>query len=218
MKIKEWENLVYSKYIVRKLNSFEEIKEFLSYYFDIKSDFKLAYRCGLITYYIYLKNEKEFQIISFQQNGDNNKTNFTFDYDKFINLYYSLRKTKNFENYRKCVNEQLNLKAYNWDQLTNEEQGFFTKFTTVNIETLTESEISEENFYAAYQFEEKSIAKREVFPTLYMGLNTTIVFLESKDKIKISNFCLRDSGGLSQEELNLFYNDINPLTDGKVKL
>lgn len=215
MKIKDWENYINSRYKVKKLTNTDEIKSFFPSYKEQKYNFVVAYRYGEISYFIYLKNKTEYKILSLQETQKNKNSNFIYDYNKFINFYHTLEKTHNIEQYCKDIEENFNLKKLKWDMLSLEEKDVFEKYTTFNIESITEDEISNDKFYAAYQFEEESITKRKVIPTLYMGLTTMIVFVESKDQVNISQISMRDSGGLTTNELELFYNDINPFKNEK---
>ncbi len=75
-------------------------------------------------------------------------------------------------------------------------------------EVITETDISNEDYYASYVFSEDEIAGREVKSILDSGWNTTIIFLASKDKINISNYFIHDSNGLTEEELRKFVKSV----------
>lgn len=81
---------------------------------------------------------------------------------------------------------------------------------------ITETEITNEEFYAAYVFDENKIANRIVISYDNSGWNTTVIFLASIDKINISNYFIHESNGLTRNEMELFCNDINPLKNEKV--
>ncbi len=71
-------------------------------------------------------------------------------------------------------------------------------------EEITETDISNEDYYASYVFNENEIAGRNVKSIDNSGWNTTIIFLASKDKINISNYFIHESNGLTREEMDKF--------------
>lgn len=105
------------------------------------------------------------------------------------------------------INNINNLKQYLSD-IRNYENNF-------SPEELTEGEISNNDYYAAYIFDESKIVNREVRTKCNSGWNKLVVFIASKDKINISNYSISTAGGLSNEEYSKFYNQINPLEDEK---
>lgn len=122
-------------------------------------------------------------------------------------------KIKAWENYvikkynAKKINDFLQLKEY----LTNP-LNYAYNFTP---EEITETEISNSEYYSAYVFDEDKIAQRKVISNDNSGWNTTIVFLASKDKVTISDYFLHESNGLTREEMDKFSKDIYPLGDEK---
>ena len=118
-------------------------------------------------------------------------------------------KIKDWENYvikkygAKKVENILQLKNY-----LSDEENYIHNFTP---EEITETEILNEEYYAAYVFDESKIAKRKVETKYESCWNKLIIILASKDKINISNYCINTAGGLTNEESSKFYNDINPL-------
>lgn len=119
------------------------------------------------------------------------------DWENYIIQKYKAQKIINF----------LDLKKY----LTNPENYSFD--FTPNI--ITETEIPNTEFYAAYVFDENIIGNRIVKSTINSGWNTTIVFIGSKDNVNITKIFMHDSNGLTNEELDNFYLDINPLISTK---
>ena len=118
-------------------------------------------------------------------------------WEKYIYEKYNAIKIDNF----------LDLKNY----LTNP-LNYSHNFTP---EEITESEISNEDFYAAYVFDENKIAGRKVSSEDNSGWNTTIVFIASKDKSSISNYFIHESNGLFRQEMDNFCKDINPMQDSE---
>lgn len=122
-------------------------------------------------------------------------------------------KIKAWENYvikkynAKKINDFLQLKKY----LTNP-LNYAYNFTP---EEITETEISNSEYYSAYVFDEDKIAQRKVISNDNSGWNTTIVFLASKDKVTISDYFIHESNGLTREEMDKFCKDIYPLGDEK---
>lgn len=122
-------------------------------------------------------------------------------------------KIKAWENYvikkynAKKINDFLQLKKY----LTNP-LNYAYNFTP---EEITETEISNSEYYSAYVFDEDKIAQRKVISNDNSGWNTTIVFLASKDKVTISDYFIHESNGLTREEMDKFSKDIYPLRDEK---
>ena len=111
-------------------------------------------------------------------------------WEKLINLKYKVKKVED-------INQ---LKPY----LTSPKmyQNLFTVFD------ITETEIDDSNFYAAYVFDENQIVNRNVISKDNSGWNTTVLFIESKDKKNITNWFIHQSNGLYPEEMDLFLTDI----------
>lgn len=116
-------------------------------------------------------------------------------WEKYIYEKYNATKVNNFLDLKKYLSNPLNY-AHN--------------FTP---EEITETEISNEDFYAAYVFDESNIAKRKVETKYESCWNKLIVILASKDKVNISDYCINTAGGLTDEESIKFYNEINPFGD-----
>lgn len=209
VKIIDWENFIFKTYKVRKIKNLEQIKSFYTHSDNV---FKLAYDLGTSLLCIYLSSRFGFYMLSIPKNEKSQTIDYlgNFDYE-LLSLYYTLRQTNDINNFKKTIEEKYHLKELSWDELTEEEQIIFTSHTSLTIENMTEQEISSDKFYSAYQFDEKSIANREIKPTFYMGIDTTIVFIESEDNLNISQYCIRDSGGLTEEESDKFATTINPI-------
>lgn len=117
------------------------------------------------------------------------------DWENYITNKYGAQKIEDFIQLREYLSDQRNY-AHN--------------FTP---EEITETEISNDEYYAAYVFDESNIAKRKVKTKYESGWNKLVVILASKDKINISDYCINTAGGLTDEESSRFYNDINPFGD-----
>ena len=123
-------------------------------------------------------------------------------------------KIKDWENYvinkygAQKVDDVLKLKQY----LTNQ----FSYSYNFTPEEITETEITNEDYYSAYVFNEDEIAHRKVISHDNSGWKTTIIFIASNDKINISNYFIHESNGLTREEMDKFCNDVYPL--GKEKI
>ena len=122
------------------------------------------------------------------------------DWEKYVTERYNAHKIDNFIELKKYLTSPRNY-AHN--------------FTP---EEITETVIMDNEYYSAYVFDENIIAKRKVISNDNSGWNTTIVFLASKDKVTISKYFIHDSNGLTNEEMDNFCNDINPLDDGKTRV
>jgi len=199
MKIKDWENYIFKKYKVVKTGNIQEIKKF---YPSKPSPLytTLTYKDSVVFIF---SNDKVHSngFLSYKDTQESTSLfeqylkNFGTKKAIILKNYCDLAKTLGWE--EKPFNK-LNIKA----------KDFYNKQTAFSIEKITENEIADEYFYSAYIFDENFIASRQVVPTYYMGTNTLIVFLESKDNINISQISIRDSGGLSKIELNTFYDDM----------
>lgn len=119
------------------------------------------------------------------------------DWENYVYEKYDAIKATKFEDLKNYVSDQRNY-AHN--------------FTP---EEVTEGEISNEDYYAAYVFDESKIAKRKVITKYESCWKKLIVVLASKDKINISNYCINTAGGLNDEESIRFYRDINPMQDSE---
>ncbi len=118
-------------------------------------------------------------------------------------------KIKNWENhvYKKYGAEKIE----NFSDLKNyltSPKNYAHNFTPGEI---TEGYIENDEFYSAYVFDEYKIANRSFMTYRNTCWTTTIVFLASKDTVNISNYFIHTAGGLTEEELSKFYNDINPM-------
>ena len=119
------------------------------------------------------------------------------DWENYVIKKYNAQKIDNF----------LELKQYLSDPIN-----YAHNFTP---EEITETEISNDEYYSAYVFDESIIAKREVQTKYESCWNKLIVILASVDNVNISNYCINTAGGLTEKESSKFYNDINPLGDRK---
>ena len=119
------------------------------------------------------------------------------DWENYVTKKYNAQKIDNF----------LELKQY-----LSDSENYAHNFTPNEI---TETEISNDEYYSAYVFDESIIAKRVVVSHINSGWNTTVVFLASKDKLNISNYFIHESNGLTRAEMDAFCKDINPLGDRK---
>ncbi len=117
------------------------------------------------------------------------------DWENYVIKKYNAQKIDNFLELKKYLSDLKNY-AHN--------------FTP---EEITETEISNDEYYSAYVFDESIIAKREVQTKYESCWNKLIVILASVDNVNISNYCINTAGGLTEEESSKFYNDINPLKD-----
>ena len=111
-------------------------------------------------------------------------------WENLINSKYDVKKITNIN----C------LKPY----LTNPKM-YFNMFTVYDI---TETEIDDKNFYAAYIFDERQIAGRKVVLPGDSGWTTTVIFIESKDGKNISNYFMHHSNGMAVEEIDIFLTKI----------
>lgn len=118
-----------------------------------------------------------------------------FKWEKYVYEKYNAIKIDNFLDLKKYLTNPLNY-AHN--------------FTP---EEVTESEISNEDFYAAYVFDENKIAGRNVSSGDNSGWNTTVVFIASKNRSLITDYFIHESNGLSRQEMDNFCKDINPMKD-----
>lgn len=117
--------------------------------------------------------------------------------------------------------EKYIFKKYNAIKITD--FGDLKKFTTNPMhyahnftpEEITEGEIFDEDFYAAYVFDENVIANRKTISKYDTCWNKLIIIISTKDNINITNYCINTAGGLTDEESSIFYNDINPLQDSE---
>lgn len=119
------------------------------------------------------------------------------DWEEYVMNKYGATKVENFFELKKYLSDQRN---------------YSHNFTP---EEITETEILNEEYYAAYVFDENIIAKRKVETKYESCWNKLIVILASKDNKNISNYCINTAGGLTDQESSNFYNDINPLGDEK---
>lgn len=117
------------------------------------------------------------------------------DWENYVTQKYNAQKIDNFLELKKHLSDPAHY-AHN--------------FTP---EELTETIISNDEYYSAYVFDESVIAKREVQTKYESCWNKLIVFLGSVDNVNISNYCINCAGGLTEDESSKFYHDINPLED-----
>ncbi len=114
------------------------------------------------------------------------------EWEEYVIGKYGAKKVVNFEELR--------------EYLTNPEHycGGFTP------EEVTETEIMDDEFYAAYVFDENQIAKRNVVSYMDSCWNTSVVFLGTHDGENIYRISMHDSNGMTRRELDRFYVDIDP--------
>ena len=117
------------------------------------------------------------------------------DWEKYVIEKYGAKKVTTFDD----------LKEY----LTNPDH-YSDAFTP---EEVTETEIMDDEFYAAYVFDENQIARRTVVSLIDSCWKTSVVFLGSHDGENIHLWSMHTSNGLSDEELNRFIDDIEPVVE-----
>lgn len=108
-----------------------------------------------------------------------------------------------FEKYHaKKITEFNELKQY----LTSQE---FYK-DCFNCYTVTETEISDEDFYAAYVFDEEKIAGHKITEKQNTGWKTSVVFVASVNKKDFNDYFMHTSGGLKGQEISSFIKQSMP--------
>lgn len=117
------------------------------------------------------------------------------DWEEYVFKKYKAKKIENF----------LKLKRY----LTNPLH-YTHNFTP---EEITETEITNDEYYAAYVFDEDIIAGRKTKSLCDTCWQKLIVFIASKDKQTISDYSINVAGGLNDAESRDFYRDIDPLSN-----
>lgn len=82
----------------------------------------------------------------------------------------------------------------------------------VSIESITEGDINDEDFYASYVFNEEQIVGHQITHSMCdSGWLTTIVFIASNDGVNISDYFIHGPYGIRDEDLNDFCDFVNPL-------
>lgn len=76
---------------------------------------------------------------------------------------------------------------------------------------VSEGFMEDNDFYAAYVFDEKDIAKREINSSVDSGWNTTIVLTSSVDSVDIDDYFVHSSNGLTDKEYRKFLSYIDDL-------
>ena len=72
-----------------------------------------------------------------------------------------------------------------------------------------------DGIFCLYDYAAISVMKA----VLSLGLSIpNDIALIGYDNINISNYCINTAGGLTDEESSKFYNDIDPLDDGKTRV
>ena len=112
------------------------------------------------------------------------------DWEKIVEKEYKVEKVYDIED----------LKPY----LTSP-KNYENCFTVYDI---TETEILNENFFAAYVFDEREISKRDVISYTNSGWTTLIIFIETLDGENISNYFMHFSNVLEFEEVDKFLEKI----------
>ena len=84
----------------------------------------------------------------------------------------------------------------------------YPKFTPFEV---SEGFMENEEFYAAYVFDENEIGEGDVKTGLNSGWNTTIVFVASMDKVKIDDYFVHTSNGLTEKDYREFLYYIDDL-------
>lgn len=84
----------------------------------------------------------------------------------------------------------------------------YPKFTPFEV---SEGLMENEEFYAAYVFDENEIGESDVKSGLNSGWNTTIVFVSSLDKVEINDYFVHTSNGLTEKDYREFLYYIDDL-------
>ena len=111
---------------------------------------------------------------------------------------------------------------FNVDKIENisELQQYLTNFACedCDVEMLTEGQMTNDDFYAAYNFSEREFLNRDVI-TYNSGWGTTLVFISSIDGESISEYFVVGMNGFSNEDVKKFYEIvITPIGDGQSEM
>ena len=88
----------------------------------------------------------------------------------------------------------------------------YPKFTPFEV---SEGFMENDDFYAAYVFDENEICKNRVRGGANSGWNTTIVFVASIDKVEIDDYFVHTSNGLPEKDYREFLYYIDDLIVSK---
>ena len=116
------------------------------------------------------------------------------------------------ENFEKEIS-----KKYKFEKITNFEKlrdylTFCDSYPTFSPFEVSEGFMEDDDFCAAYVFEERDISKQIISPAINSGWNTTIVFISSTDKISVDDYFVQTSNALPEKEYREFLYYIDGLT------
>jgi len=213
MKIKDWENKVFSKYNVNKISSKEEINNYYNRKFGcLKNEKpKKFYSC-------YISQNKDLKSVLLTTSEDLKNFSSSTELERNCNaleLGYGLNYIKSL-NGEKASNiskwEDYYLKSglykkITWEELPNKYKEIYLNGYS-SIGYFTEGYISENELYAIYIFDNNSIAKRETFLPKDAEWKATIIFLSTKDNNNILNMFIQQSPALTREEYKKFLKEV----------
>ncbi len=207
MQIKDWENYVFRKYDAIRVDDINDLKQYIIGFDEANEEFFIAYEIDNIIVFITKFNNSFYRTFMYQKSNEISNN----DYSKLSDFLLQLYKDKNIERHLELIKKTYQCEIFSWEKLIKSDKDFFERTIAFSVANLTEAEIMDDEYYASYVFDESKIANREIKPGLNSGWNTLIVFIASNDKSNISKWSAHSSNGLSREESDKFFNDINPL-------
>ena len=121
------------------------------------------------------------------------------EWEQYIKTKYNVTKIDDFEE----------LRYY----LTSND--FYPEFTPSEI---TEGQFYDDEFYAAYLFNEREILNKDAI-TYNSGWTTTLVLLASTDGETILDYCVLGMNGFERSDVkNFFEQAVTPIGDGQAEM
>ena len=201
MEIIDWEKKVTLKYNFEKTTKKDDLKKYI-----------IGYEQNIQHFYVALKNENS--LIYLKSVDDVHYAGVgVIDGDNvdFIGLFAEYLGKKGYESAILLSDlidflKNKGFKTIEFTKLTKEQQTIVIKNGSFTINFVTENEVTDEEFYAAYVFNDLESLN---YTQTNTGFSKTFVVLGSMDNKTISSYYVMTNGKLNQKDLDEFLNVVS---------
>lgn len=201
MEIKNWESKIEKIYNFDKITDKYQLQKYINGYEQNRPVFYAALRKDKSLIYFKTIDGIHYAGMDLIENGD-------VDIIKIFENYL----TQRLDNGGIVLSDLINyfkLKGFSsieYNSLTKKQQEIVNNKDIFSIKFLTENEVTDDEFYAAYVFYDLESEKHENINT---GFNANLVVLGSLDNKTIHSYCIITNGKLNKRDYNKFLEDIS---------
>lgn len=201
MEIKDWESRLEKTYNYEKINDKYKLQKYINGYEQNRPVFYTALRKDKSLIYFKTIDGIHYAGMDLIEKGNE-------DFIKIFEDYLTQRLDNGGIVLSDLINyfKALGFSSVEFDNLTKKQKELVNNNDIFSIKFLTENEVTDDEFYAAYVFYDLESEKHENVNT---GFNANLVILGSLDNKTICSYCVITNGKLNQEDYNKFLDNIN---------